>query len=391
MSFELTIRNVRLVDKSSPANILGSVDIRVCRMSTQHATEGRLIRAILFGDVAAFETGSACVPWVHIDHRNPVLFRFVGHKKSQLRKRPGMENAALFSPSPNPQTNALQIFEGNPLLRAFSERDDLLANSMIRISGKTKFFSREFLESALCRFGSLLLKLGSKAFVAVANAFDVRPAVPLPCRIGQDIINAEVTPEDTVYVLRSRIIQATSGRQIESLVSQDKIRLTLLRAKERFLALAANKRDFEPSTGGPDGNNLFLDLPGQNTKIVGNGPCKPVGSLAFLVQLVRIRHLSDTANYYLGTEGWKFLSSFGIGLLVQFELCKRLCLPGSSTQPIAAAIRFVQCVIQSGKRASVCFELNTCRKLHEYILSRMEGVAQFLQSPKDDGLLAPIR
>jgi hypothetical protein len=375
MSDRLTTRDVRLVDNSSPAQstyVPGSVHVGMRGKAAYATGELALTWAVCFGDISALGTTTTGVARIDKHNGYSGLFRLIGNKRPELKESPGMQSGSLLASNRDPQTNTLEMFKCNRLLRALRFGNEPFRYYVIRVFGKTRLFTRESFEAASCRFRSLLLQLISQATMPMTNTFDRRPGIMFAGRISQHIRHTQIAADYILHIFLARLIDITGSRQIERAPKQHQVRLALLRFQKSSLPLTSLIGKFQATASGPDRDKLFTDIPAQDAQIVSNRAIQPIGTLAPLVQLVRIRHLGDTPHNGLGSEFRKAFPRRRIEHLVDLELSKYLRIPSLLAQPIAATIRFLHGVLQGGKRALVSRELDRRNQLQTTSLSRME-------------------
>src|SRR5438093_10968273 len=81
---------------------------------------------------------------VNQDNGDAVQFCLVLDKHSQLKETPTVALCSVSLFSPNPRTNARQIFEGDSLLRVFGFQNNRFADFVIQLSGEEFLFLRTF-------------------------------------------------------------------------------------------------------------------------------------------------------------------------------------------------------------------------------------------------------
>src|SRR5579875_1933484 len=272
MSGGHTIRDVRRIDKR-PATIpedCGSVMVSMGTVAALLTQEVRLIRSVRFIAVSTLLARARAIRSIDGQDNDAGQFRLVLDKGADLCKGPGMESVALVPPSLDPRANVFEVFKHNRPFRAFSERDNLLANSMIFVFGKAPLFACELFEAALGRFGSLLLESGAKPFMAVANALYSRATVALAVRISGNVGDTKIDAQELLHFCRGLFDRIHNRCEVKRSLMQNQVRLALPRLEQSLLTFAADKRDMYPSVQRPDGYFGLVKIPAQNSVIVSN-------------------------------------------------------------------------------------------------------------------------
>src|ERR1035441_2289584 len=130
---------------------VGSVRIRVVRVTAGLAAESRLIRTVGFGNMLTAATFTGRITRVHPDQFDPCERRFIFQEQPQLRESPTMQNGTLPAPNFYPLSNTTEVLNGNTAPGAFSVGNDLLRYYVVHVAGETLFLARQFPQSAVCR------------------------------------------------------------------------------------------------------------------------------------------------------------------------------------------------------------------------------------------------
>ena len=374
MDCRSTIRDVRRIDErpASGTDIPSSVLVGITAKPALPTLESSLIGSVAFRGMSALKALAGRIARIDNDDRHAFPFGFVFDKVSQLRKSPRMENAPHVSPNRGPRANVLKILQYDSPVRVFRERDDLLADSMIRVFAEASLLARKLLQPTFTRFRSFLLQPFSQPFVAMPHAFDVSARVTPSVRICQDVDDAEITAQKIFHLFRVGIVYVAGCRQVKRLLMRNQVGFALLRAKQFLLLLPADKVNLQASAGRPDGNQILFDVPSEQAQIIGNRAVQPKHPFDFRIERIGLRNLGDAAHNALRIQLRKPRSCCLIHQLVKLELRKDLRLPRLFRQPITAAIRFPQGVIERSKRTFASFELYFYSKPQKDIISRME-------------------
>jgi hypothetical protein len=376
MSTRLTIRDVWRIDKrpASRTDVRSSVLVGMAGEPALPTLECSLVGPVLFRGVAALKALARSIARINDYHGNTLALRFISDKRPQLSESPGMENAAHTSPNRGPQANVRQIFQRNSPLRVFSERDDLLTNSMIRVATESCFLAGKLLQPTLTRLRAFLLQTLSQPFVTMPDTLDVSTRIAPSIRVRQDIFDAEIAAQKILDLSGVRVVNIARAGQVKGLSVQNQVRFALLKAEQLFLLFSVNKGDLQPSAGCPDRYQVLADIPIQQPQVIGNRSVQPKDSLGFFIQGIRLRHLGNATDNALRVQLRELSTGASVGDFVKFELSKGFRFPRLFRKPIATAVRFAQGILKGRKRTLVCFELYFGSKLHKHIISSMETI-----------------
>ena len=161
-----------------------------------------MIRAISFIHTTASRTRPTGIARVNIDHFHPVSLGFVSHERTQLVERPAMQRVSLLARNGDSITDTLQIFEGNAALSAFRNFNQLLADTVVDITGKTLFFARQVFQKTFSRARTFGLELLAQTTVAVANIQQSFGTVDIPIAVYGNILHSQINAQETLYVKR---------------------------------------------------------------------------------------------------------------------------------------------------------------------------------------------
>lgn len=371
----ITTRDVRLIDDGSPAestDVLSSVLVGMGSKATLTTVEDRLTRAIRFFCMTALRTAPACIPGINKHNGDANLFCLVANVAAQLRECPRVQRGSLFASSRDPQSDVRQILQRYRLLRVLRLRNEPLRYYVIYVLSKSRLLPGELLEAALCRLRSFLLQFRPKALLTMTNTLRERAAVVRSTGRGKNIGDSHIATDNVGDIVGLWFIDITRSGKVKTPTKQDQVRFSLLGVQHFALALTAQIRNLQPAASSPNRNRLFLNVPAQNPKVVGNRTIQLVSLFGFLAELVGVGYFSDATDNYLRTEGWKLFSSFGVRKSVKLELRKDPRFPSLFTQPVTAAVRFAKRFMQRGQHTLACLELYARNQLHSSIVSRMD-------------------
>lgn len=213
-----TIRDVRLIDKGSPAafpKVPGSVYVGMLRVPACSTEELALRGAIGFCGMAVLGASSTGVFGVHKHNPDASLLSLVLNKRSQLRECPTMQSGPLFASNRDPQTNVLEVFQSNRPLRALRLRNDLLRYYVVDIFRQTLLLPREISESALRRFRCYLWQLSPQSPISMTDVFHGRPAVLLVIGIGRQVPDSQVYAQRVSDILLCRALLVARSSEIK--------------------------------------------------------------------------------------------------------------------------------------------------------------------------------
>ena len=292
-------------------------------------------------------TSTTGVPRINQTHRHASTFRFVGHKSPKLVERPTMQGCPLTATNRNPLPNTLQIFQGNRSTCVFRFGNQLLADAMVGVFGKTVFFPREPLEFTFGRPCASGLQFGAQAAVTMTYVVDVAGRVDLPVAIYGDIRYSQVNAQYIFHVNRLWLIHLASGRQKEHPFVQLQVTFPLPGLKQFQLPFSTDKRDAKPPIHRPYRNGLVLQSPGQDAVIVGNTARWLERAFGFVVEFVSVRNFGNRPHRNLSRQPKLFPHRL-IELVMQIVLPKGIGFPGGITHELASRIGLFQRVSERG-------------------------------------------
>jgi len=332
---------VRLSYSSPACNVAGRDGVRGAREPAGHAGEHTLGRTVPVINEAAGRAGAAGIPGINEDQWDACQRCFVVNKPAQLCERPGGERRPLGLSNPYPRADALQVFQSDPTLRAFSRGDDLLADAVVHVLGKTRLLATTVLQYALRGLRPFGLKLRAQAAMAVAQTVHLRPGVDGSVRVGGDVDDTHVNAEEVSHVARFGFVYVAGGEKEPLSIDERQVRLSLLELKQGALPLSAHEGDGLAAGHSPDGDFGGRDLPTQDAGVIADSPVESKGALGAVIEFVGVRDLRLCANGDLRGQP-KPLAGGVIAPVVERELAEGLVLPGPRGEPIAQGIRALQ-------------------------------------------------
>src|SRR5258708_13534797 len=265
-------------------------------MPASTAKELRLRTSISFFSMSTSSTTLAGIARINLDIRHGVEGGFVLDKLAQLIEAPIAAFGSGVAPNPGPQVNARQIFESNPLLRAFSAFDQFPGDAVINISLETGLLVSNRLEATFRGLCVGLLQAVTLLAVALAALLDSRSGVQVALAVGSDVHHAPIHTHKSVNCFESFLWHFARRQQVKLTSVKHQLRLTFLVLKHLTLALCALVRDRLASCQCPDSHELLVNEVAQDTTIKGNRPMFFEVPLCRLIQLVGIGNLAQTAH-----------------------------------------------------------------------------------------------
>lgn len=342
------IRDDRLHDGSPTPNIQSSVGIGVGNVSTPLADELALRTTVGPLAMPTFVAGLRGVGRIDADERDPGESGFVFEEGAKLSECPRAAPTTLRPSQPFAGSfpDAFEVFESYAPVGLFRLAHDLLGQDVIRVLLESAFFAGEFLEVALCRFRASCLQLGADTLVASARLLDPLGCMYLTIRVRGNVVYAQVNPEPVFRSAGWRLLDLYRGEQIPLTATVDKVRLAAAGSQQGTGALITDVRDALTGLIGhrPDGHLVFV--PAEDTVVVGDGPERPEGSLASLVELVSISDLCEEAYDYLCRKSEALLDRVIRRLLKPVLIAKGALLPSHLRGVVTGFVHTAKCRLQ---------------------------------------------
>ena len=288
--------------------------------------ECRLVRTVSFINTTAYRTGSRSVSRVNRDHRHTNQKSFVFDEAPKLVERPGRLCSTLRFSSLSPLAYAGQFFDGNSSLRAFCLFYKSLGYRVVHVGCEALFFAFAILQQSFRGLCALALEFGAKPAVSMSESVDDCTGEYFSVRVNGDVLNAEIDAENCVDVNRFGFFNVAGGKQVEHTIPEDKIRLTLPSLKKLFRSFAARVRYLYPACESPDGDELLLSIPSEDSVVEGNRASRLKCALGSLVEPISLGNFLRTKHGNLGRQSKATLNS-GIGQLLELKLSKRTGFP----------------------------------------------------------------
>ena len=276
-----------------------------------------------------------CVDQSNHDHARKK--RLVQHECLQLQKSPGVQNCSLFAPNRDPFANTGEIFQFHSASGAFGAGNNLLRDAVIRVVCKAGLPARKLFQATIRRCGSKLLKLTAQVALSMAYTLNLAPAVQIPVRVGGDVVHSKVNPEKRIDIGRVRFLDITCRRDVELTAMVKQVGFTLPVCEQRGLTRAALEHHAASPAQCPDRNGFGVQIPRQDSVVVGKCSMLTENSLLIFVELVGVNHFGDAAYDNLSGQSEAFTNGV-VDDLVQRRLPKFFRGPCSLADPIAGAV-----------------------------------------------------
>lgn len=159
------------VDDGLGSNVSSRVRVGGCGVSALPTAKRVAFCPIGFLAVPTFGARSACVSRVYRDHADPSSSRLVGHELSELVERPIRQSGTLRLFGLNPIPNALQGFDGNVGIGAFSVSDQALGNLVVYILLISSLTPLKRTELSFCGTSPFALQIAAAVSIDAALSF----------------------------------------------------------------------------------------------------------------------------------------------------------------------------------------------------------------------------
>ena len=294
-----------------------------------------------------------------------VQLGLVLNKHSQLKETPTMPLCSVSLFSPNPRTNALEVFQGDPSLRVFSFQNNRFADFVIQFSGKAFLFQRSFLQKTLRRLRILALKFRAQSAMPLAQVPNVRTTKALPVAVGSDASNTQINAQEAIRLIRGRLNHVDGAKEKPSAFAENQIAFTLARVQQHAFTRATDEGNLLAPVERPDRN--VIQTIAQNPVIIGHRAVLAENPLLALVEFISIGDFGNYAHGHLSRQAELITDSL-VGELVQLELTESLGLPGCARGFIGGGIRSLKCLFERGDLLGSRFKFQPDSQFHRAIL-----------------------
>ena len=316
-------------------------------------------------DTTADGAGSGGIAGVYEDDGDACQPRLVFDKEAELGERPGVQDASLWLAQPYPRANTLQVLKGNPSVRAFSLRNQTLADTVVHMLCETKLFPPPLLQEPFGRLRSFGLELSPEPGVSVTKALDHAPGEGFPFGVHGDVRNAEVYAEEVFHVGGGRVHRVADGEKVEGSIAENQIAFSLAGGKELALSIPAHEGDALPVTISPYRDFGLVHIPPEDTVIVGDGTEGPKRALGFLDQLVGVRNFGNAPDHDLSRQPGESLG-FVVDRPVDGVLPECLILPRPCGNAVTGTVRPLKGFLEGLRLFRRRAELHLSRKFHAW-------------------------
>lgn len=366
-----TIRfpRVRAVYNAPASNVSGRVPIGISGMPTGFARESALVGAV--GPLGMPANGAllAGVSRVYENDWNPDPLSLVAQFGAEVEESPGMQGSPLWPTSPDPQTNALEVFQGYRSLRAFGFSYQFLGDGMVHVIGEASLLARKLLQAALGPLRAFLLKLLPKAMVAVSDPVEVRTGVRLAVAVGGDLDNAQVYAQHPLDLDRFGLLDVHRGQQVELAPHVGEVSFPLLGCQKTTLVFTANEGNSLAAPKRPDAHGLRHHFPRKHPVIVGDGPQLTKGAFGLLIQFVGIYHLGVCPHHHLSRKVELVLGRV-VNKVVQGNLLEGLGFPSYARNVVTSRVEAPHGVEQIATLFGRSYKSDLGGKLHKSSIVR---------------------
>lgn len=310
-------------------------------MPARNAEEQRLRLSVGTIDGSAARAGLARVGGIDCDHRNADQLGFVSHKSAKLGEAPRMQAVALTLSGLHATADVGEVFNRNRQSRAFSPRNEFLADAVVHVGAEPGFLSGELAQTALGRLGAATLQPGLAAGHLGTERFNGCTAVAVAEAVKGQIDDAEIDAENALDVDFLGVGDVADAGDVPLALDQHQIGLTLTERQQLTLAFSANERDHLSAFERPDADRIVA-LETEDTVIERLGSVLAEAhhlrrTAVGFVSGVGIGHLGDAAYRDLRCDT-EALARRVVRRLVQVELTGRAGLEPSLRHPIAGIV-----------------------------------------------------
>jgi len=308
---------------SAPArNVSSGVLICVCFVSAGKTPKLRLAFPIALVYVPAFRALAAGVSRVNDFARNPSSLGLVLHEGAKLAERPVVQTFPLLFSGLNLASYVRQVFQLNAKPGAFRSGYDALGNNVILMLLEPALPATQLAQTTLGGLGSHFLKDGTTLDRMLSVRFYLRSRVLIAQTVRGDIHDTQVHAKHAHRGKQAGIFKVTHASDVPVPTHEHEVDLALTMLKQLALMVAANERDFRPSTEQPDRNRVLCHK-AKDTVVVGLSSMGAEFALRIFAGLVGIGNLCNAAHGYLSGK-LEARAKFGIKQLVHVELAGSL-------------------------------------------------------------------
>lgn len=280
-----------------------------------------------------------------------------------------MQCTTLTTPSRNSITDALEIFNGYPVIECLRGLYKLFANYMVSVRSKPLFFLTTLAEQALrgvCAFG---LQLCPKPTVAVAQALHLGTGVHVPFAITGYLDYPHIHAQPTERLTRGRFLNIDGGEQVPLTIPQQEVGLALPALEHGARSIVTYKGNEKPAFDSPNGH--IGGIPAQDAVIIGDRTEWAELPLHFLIQLIGIRHFGYEPHHHLSSKAASF-SSRVIDKFMQGVLLKGVIIPRGLTNLVSCFVSKAQRFQEGIRLFWSRLQLHRNGQLHTLIIPKID-------------------
>lgn len=245
--------------------------------------------------VATLRARATRVPRVDWHDWYAGLSCFVFDEAPQLPEGPAALPVALATANRDPRADVRQVFDCNPSLRVLSGPNDPFTDHVIVVTPEAGLPSRERLQAFRGAATASALQTPAISMVASTDALDGLSSVVPAVRVGRQIHDPEVDPEEVGGLNGRALRQVNTGIEIEHAVPKDEIDLTFDAVEPLALVLAVDHRDADATRQGHQAD-LRGRLDAQDPLVVCDRAIWPEDGTAGVVALEGFSRLPDGAH-----------------------------------------------------------------------------------------------
>jgi hypothetical protein len=342
-------RNHRPVDIGPMSDVLRGVEIRMSRIAARFAGETRLTLSIGFGDMPTGTTLAAGVSRVYQHHGDTCHLCLVLDKETQLGKRPPCHSGALRLPERSPfRADALQIFQGDPAQGVCRSRNERLADTVIDVPPKGRFFPLGTLQGAtdvLRTFGVHLgnmrspLQVPAALRIACTAGFNRVTSMRLHIAGCRQIDHAQINTDEIRNRQACAVWKRDSHQQKPlAITAQHQVGLSMGEAKAFALVDAHEERHNDPTCERRDTDMVWSFEANVLAHRKGDGGMRAKGRRNRLVSFIRLDYLGNAADRGIGWQS-KAFPQLVVCELLQLDLIGALLRKGDACQSCRSVVK----------------------------------------------------
>ena len=277
-------------------------------------------------------------------HQHTNQLGFVDDKPPKLVESPRPVSTPFGFPNRCPLADALQVLKGYQAVGVFSLRHEPFADVVIGVPSKTGFPARQFSKMSFSRFSSLLLERGLEPVSSLPYLVNLLPRVELPIAVNGEVDNTEVYSDNASRVIRSRLWGIHDHRQVEGIISQDKVSLPDDSIYPRLLVSAYPDGDNLPPFESKD-RYFIKPLEGQDAVVINHSRVGLKLNQSGLVSAVDFNHFAH-APYRRLSRKPVMLTQVAIDKVMQLHTGSCVSLKGKIRDIVAGFVKTLHSIKQ---------------------------------------------